>query len=446
MTEGNTRVMKNQVSKSEKGAFVFGVFSQNLVFAFISAYIMIYYTDHVGISSTTVGIVFFVARIWDAINDPIMGIITDKTNSRFGRFRPYLLFVSVPILFSVFLLFTQSPINNEIVWVYITYILFGMIYTVSDIPIWSLSSCMTNNPDERTSIISLGKAISPISFVLVTVFTVPLLDVFGGGKNAFRYVGMIYAGLMSIGMIIMFFKTRERVNYSNKTLKVREILGALFINKPLLVVLASQIFIVIVDNLITALLIYYATYNLGDDGLAPLLSLTVLIPMLISVFVASKLSQFFDKKYLSIIFLMARVIGYAALYLVGFHNLYVFLGVLALVSLTFGATEVLLPSMMVETIDYIQVKTGNRTEGIMWSTQTFIVKAGSSVSGILLGVLLKVVNYVPNVSQTKDTLNGIHGIFTLLPAVLITLALIPMLFYPLTKDKYKLVLEDLERK
>lgn len=433
-----------EVSKGEKGSFVFGVFSQNLVFAYISAYVMIYYTDYIGISSATVGIIFFVARLWDAVNDPIMGIVTDKTKSRWGRFRPYLLFVAIPMFISVFLLFTSSPFKNEVLWAYITYILFGMIYTVSDIPMWSLTSSMTRNPNERTKIISLGKAIAPFSFVLVTVITIPLFNVFGGGKDAFRYVGMLYAGLMAIGMIVMFFKTRERVLSKSKALKVKDIIKSLLMNKPLLLILSCQIFITIVDGLVTAISIYYATYNLGDANLMPLLSITIIIPMLVSIFIASKLSQRFDKKYLCIFFLITRVIGYVVLFLVGYNNLYVFLGVLAIVSLTFGATEVLLPSMMVETIDYIQSVTGNRTEGIMWSTQTFIVKAGSSLSGIILGFLLTAVNYIPHVTQSKETLTGIHSIFTLVPAALVLLSLVPIIFYPLTKAKYKLVLEYLE--
>ncbi|WP_105615380.1 MFS transporter [Vallitalea okinawensis] len=438
--------MDNQyeVSKGEKGSFVFGVFSQNLVFAYISAYVMIYYTDYIGISSTTVGIIFFVARLWDAVNDPIMGIVTDKTKSRWGRFRPYLLFVAIPMFFSVFLLFTTSPFKNEVLWAYITYILFGMIYTISDIPLWSLTSSMTRYPYERTKIISLGKAIAPLSFVLVTVITVPLFDVFGGGEETFRYVGMLYAGIMAVGMIIMFLKTRERVHNNSRALKVKDILRSLLINKPLLLILLSQIFITIVDGLVTAVSIYYATYNLGDANLMPVLSLTIIIPMLGSIFIASKLAQRFDKKYLCIFFMVVRVIGYISLFLVGYNSLYVFMGVLALVSLTFGATEVLLPSMMVETIDYIQSITGSRTEGIMWSTQTFVVKAGSSLSGIILGYLLTVIDYIPNAIQSKETLTGMHGIFTLVPAVLILLSLIPILFYPLTKAKYQLVLEKLK--
>ncbi|MCH4890116.1 hypothetical protein EZV73_21225 [Acidaminobacter sp. JC074] len=435
--------MNSQIGKLEKASFVFGVFSQNLVYAFISSYIMIFYTDYIGISSALVGTIFFVARIWDAINDPMMGILTDRTRTRFGRFRPYLLLVSVPIMVSVYMLFSKSPISNHILWAYMTYILFGMIYTVSDIPLWSMASCMSNDSLERTKLISLGKAVPPVAFVLVSVVTVPLIQRFGDNISAYRSVGMIYAGLMMIGMIGMFFNPRERVNVSKEKLSVKEIFSALLLNKPLLLILASQVFIMIVDNLVLAIGIYYAKYNLGDPNLVTVMSLVIIVPLLISIFISSKLAEKHDKKKLILGFLMFRVIGYILLFLVGFENHLLFFIVLGASSLTAGAAEVLLPSMMVETIDFVQLKTGKRPEGIMWSTQTFVAKASSSVSGILLGFLLVVIEFVPNVTQSIHTLNGMHMILTLLPALCIALSMMPLFFYPLTRDKYKVIVDQL---
>lgn len=429
---------------SEKVSFTLGVLSQNIVFAFISGYIMIFYTDVAGIGATAVGTLLFIARMWDAINDPLMGVLTDKTRTRWGKFRPYMLYVSAPIILIMYLLFTPGLIGNTLIWAYISYFLFDIVFTVSDIPMWSLTSVMSRDPDERTSIISYGKIIAPVSFILVSVITVPLLNLFGYNAKAYRIVAVIYGIIMAAGMLLIFFSVRERVEHSPNKLPVKEILSSLWENKPLWHILASQLFVTTVDNIIVSMAVYYATYNLMDANLTPVLSLTMILPMMLGIVIASRLSLKFDKKRLLIIALIIRVCGYTALFFVGYNNLIILLIGFALVSVGFGGPEILLPAMMTETIDYVRWKTGKKVEGIMWSTQTFIVKLGASLAGIILGFLLDYVGYVPNIEQGKETLAGMHGIFTLAPAALLFLSILPMLFYPLNKKRYEEILKELD--
>lgn len=421
----------------EKLSFTFGVFGQNLVFAYVSAYIMIFYTDVAGLDSAAAGTLLLAARLWDAVNDPLMGIVTERTRTRWGKFRPYLLAVSVPILAIMYLMFSPDLLVHKLLWAYLTYMLFDIVYTVSDIPLWSLTSVMSRNPEERTGLISFGKMIAPVSFIVVSVATVPLLNVFGLGASGYRSVAVLYGLLMAAGMAAAFFNTRERVEHSEEKPAIKEVLASLRDNRPLRYILAAQIFVTAVDNLVTAMVVYYATYNLLDANLTPVLSLAMILPMLLGISAATRLSSRYDKKRLLTAALAFRIIGYAVLFFIGYGNVPLLIAGLAAVSLSFGAPEILLPSMMVETIDFVQWKTGKRTEGIMWSTQTFVVKAGSSLAGVLLGFLLSSVRYVPNEAQTPETLWGMHGIFTLVPAALILMGLIPMLFYPLTRERYK---------
>lgn len=427
----------------EKISFTFGVFGQNMVFAYISAYLMIFYTDSVGISAAAVGTLLFSARMWDAVNDPLMGILTDKTRTRWGKFRPYLFLVSIPIIIILYMIFTPGADGYALVWAYITYFLFDIVYTISDIPLWSLTSVMSRNPDERTRLITFGKLIAPVSFILVSIVTVPLLNVFGSDTKAYRNVGVIYAVLMALGMLATFFNTRERVEPDKNKISVKDILVSLKENKPLRYILISQILIATVDNLITAMVVYYATYNLFDVNLTPVLSLAMILPMLLGIGVASRLSSRYDKKKLILAALAVRVAGYIVLFFIGYTNVVVLIIGFALVAVTFGGPEILLPAMMVESIDYTQWKTGKRTEGIMWSTQTFVVKLGSSLSGMILGFLLVYVKYIPNIAQSEKTLAGMHGIFTLVPAALIFLSILPMIFYPLTRKLYKRIIKEL---
>jgi len=435
----------SSIGTSEKISFTLGVLSQNIVFAFISGYIMIFYTDMVGIGAAAVGTLLFIARMWDAINDPLMGVVADKTRTRWGKFRPYMLYVSLPMILIMYLLFTPGLIGSALAWAYISYFLFDIVFTVSDIPMWSLTSVMSKDPDERTAIISYGKIIAPVSFILVSVITVPLLNLFGYDAGAYRNVAVIYGIVMAAGMLLIFFNVRERVEHSPEKLPAKEILFSLWENRPLWHILATQLFVTTVDNIIVSMTVYYATYNLMDANLTPVLSLIMIIPMMIGIAIASRLSVKSDKKKLLIIALIFRVCGYITLFFIGYKNLILLLVGLAIVSVGFGGPEILLPAMMTETIDYVRWKTGKKVEGIMWSTQTFIVKLGASLAGIILGHLLDYAGYVPNIAQSSETLSGMHGIFTLAPAALLFAGILPMLFYPLNKKRYEEILRELEQ-
>lgn len=445
MMKINQSAASVKVSIREKSAFTFGIFSQNIVFAFVSAYIMIFFTDYVGISPAAVGTLMLVARLFDAINDPLMGVITEKTRTRWGKFRPYLFIVALPLLICLVLLFTNidSTATNKLLWAYLTYILFGMIYTVSDIPLWSLTSVMTRSQDERMSIISLGKSIVPVSFVLVTVITIPLISFFGGGEAAYRNVAMIYGSLMAIGMVLTAMNTKERVEHQKETLPIKDILAFLKDNTLLRKILSCQVLIFVIDNLVTAAVIYYATYNLKDVNMAPILSLAIIVPMILGILISAKVAKKHDKKKILLISLLFRVIGYVALFFIGYDDTTLLIISLFIVAFTFGVPEILLPSMMLETIDYMEVKTGNRAEGIVWSTQTFIVKVAASLAGFALGHLLTFIEFVPNTEQTAETLSKLHAILFLAPAVLTALSIIPMLSYSLTKEKYQEITQAL---
>lgn len=440
--------VSDKISTREKSAFTFGVFSQNIVFAFVSAYIMIFFTDYVEVSPAAVGTLMLVARLFDAINDPLMGIITEKTRTRWGKFRPYLFLVALPLLVCLILLFTNidSSVTNNLLWAYATYIVFGMIYTVSDIPLWSLTSVMTRSQDERMSLISLGKSVAPVSFVLVTVITVPLLTFFGGGESAYRTVAFIYGAIMAIGMLLTAINTKERVEHRKETLPIKEIIAFLKGNFLLRKILSCQVLIFVIDNLVTAAVIYYATYNLKDVNMAPILSLSIVVPMVAGILITAKIAKKYDKKKILLISLGLRVFGYIGLFLIGYDDTTLLVISLFIVAFTFGVPEVLLPSMMIETIDYMEMKTGNRAEGIVWSTQTFIVKVGASIAGFILGHLLTFIEFVPNTTQSPETLIKLHAILFLLPALLTALSIIPMLRYNLSHEKYQRVTQILARR
>ncbi|WBW96820.1 MFS transporter [Oceanirhabdus sp. W0125-5] len=444
--KGNLAYSNGKVKFREYFAFSFGVFGQNMIGGFVVAYIMIFYTDYLGIASTAAGTLFFVARLWDAINDPMMGFLTEQTRTRWGKFRPYFLYAPIPLLIIIVLLFSTPSFNiGNLMWAYVTYIAYGMIYTIMDIPMWSMTSVMSTNQIERNRLITCGKTAAPLGIVLVSLVTVPLIKIFGGGASGYRMTALLYGVIAFVGFMGLFLFTKERMTYSEKKVTLKDSINLIIKNTPLLKILSAQVLIIIVNSIIMATVMYYCIYVLGSDGYVPILSASFVFPMIVGFIIALKLGNRLGKKRALIIFIVLRFIGFILLYFVGYENIYIFIGINAIVSITFGAPEVLLPSMMVETIDYMELKTGIRAEGVIWSTQTFIAKTGGALAGILLGILLKFIEYVPNEVQTVSTINGLHGILTLVPAAALLLALVPVMVYKLDEKKHREILRALGR-
>lgn len=426
------------VSFREKLLFTSAVFTQNMVFAFVSAYIMIFFTDYVGLRAAEVGTLMLLARAFDAVNDPIMGMISEKTRTRWGKFRPYLFLIPIPLLLLLYLLFTSvsSLYISHLVWAYLSYVLFWVAFTVADIPLWGLTSVISRQQQERMKLISLGKAIAPVAFVVVSVVSVPLIRLFGNDVEAYRAVAMIFGSLMAIALMLLAFFSKERIPARPEILSFRQMFLLLKQNSLLRRILISQMFIFIIDSLVTAMVVYYATYNLNSLDLVPIISLAIVIPMIIGIFIATRLAKKVEKKTLLITSLLIRFIGYLFLFVIGWHDPTLLIVALTLVAFTFGVPEILLPSMMVETIDYMEHKTGKRADGIVWSTQTFVVKLGASFGGFILGHALMISGFVPNAEQSEHTLLMMHATLFLVPALLTIMSILPMLRYDLTSDKY----------
>ena len=198
----------------EKFSFSMALMGQTIVFNFVNLYLLIFYTDVFGISAAAAGTLFLIARIWDAINDPIMGIAVDKTTTRWGKCRPYLLFTPVPIVLLTVLLFIVPDVGStmKLAYAYVTYILWGMFYTALDIPLWTLSSRMSVDTGERQSLISMGRMFNILGSALPVALVVPLKQAFGGGDESRGYLLTVTVfALAAVPLMLQSFRgTTER--------------------------------------------------------------------------------------------------------------------------------------------------------------------------------------------------------------------------------------------
>ena len=447
METNSELLMNSQVPLKEKLSFSMALFGQNILYTFVNFYIMIFYTDKLGISAAAAGTLFLIARIWDAVNDLFMGNIVDKTRTRWGKCRPYLLIMPVPIAVSTVLLFVVPDLSytGRLVYAYVTYILWDMLYTTVDIPIWTLSGRMSTDSDERKTLISFGRVFSTFGSVVPILLTIPLKDELGGGNDALGYLLSI-AFFCALGVPLMIqsaFNTRERADTpKDEKPTVMENVRAVVTNVPLLLMLASGLLGVLTFLPMVGIM-YFATYNLGDEKYMMILAGLNLASMALGCAAVPLFTRWFSGKALFIGSSLLASVFSAMFFFIGYGNLplvYVFTFVIGVL---WGFPMVLRTSMMADTIEYIQLRTGKRSEGTIFSTLTFMGKINMGLGNFIAGIVLTVSGYVPNAVQSPGSLTGILMIMTLLPGIGALLTIIPVFFFKLTEDKHREITERL---
>ncbi|HCG63936.1 MAG: hypothetical protein CVV48_11045 [Spirochaetae bacterium HGW-Spirochaetae-4] len=444
------------IGTKEKLAYGFGCFGQNFSYYFLSNYILFFYTDIFGILPAVAGTLLLITKIWDGINDPLMGILVDRTRSRWGKFRPWLIFT--PILFAPIsvMCFSAPDLTpfGKIIWAYATFILFDLTYTASDVPFWAMSSAITANTTERNSVIVYPRFIATIAVALATIGTLPLIHFFqnlAGGLEAradrgFQLTALLYA-ILTVGCFaITFFFVRERVVVprNQKQASLNSIVQTITRNKPLFLLIISGLFVNAASGAKLSSLIYYAKYNLGNEMLNPVVAAINIPFILIGIAVTPKLAKRFGKRNTYIGLNAIFALGSLGFFLNGWDNFTTLLIWSCISSLGMAAPLVLQTSMIADTIEYAELKTGQRSEGLIFSSQTFMVKFSNALTSWVMGVILTATGFVANMGQSAAALQGIHIIISLFPFIACAIAIVPMFFYPLTEKKHAEILSMLE--
>lgn len=245
-----------------------GSLGNNIVYAFITTYLLVFYTEDFGIAAGTVSVMFLVTRIWDGLNDPIMGIVVDNTNTKWGRFRPYLLFV--PFIMAIFtvLCFLNPDLTQtqKVIYAYITYILWGMSFTAMDIPYWSMSATITQDSVERNKVVMVPRTLAMVGFLIVNVSTLPLVNLTG----SWTIVAVIYSFFAIVFTLITFFCVKEKVTAKREKRQTPKDVWQLFkANKPLRMTIYAMIILEGINAQRLAMTYYYLRYNLDAESLIP---------------------------------------------------------------------------------------------------------------------------------------------------------------------------------
>ncbi len=427
----------------QKAAFGVGAVGKDMVYALSSSYVMYYYQDVLGLSASFVGLILMIARFFDALNDPFMGVVVAKTKSRWGRFRPWIFTGTVLNAFVLYALFAAPLMSEAALMVYfsITYIMWGVTYTMMDIPYWSMIPAVTETPKDRENLSMVGRTCAGVGSAIISMFTMLLVGSLGGESEraGFKWVALIVSVVFVVTEVICCAAMRENTKSEMKTATVKEMFSALFRNDQAMVVVGSIVLINSALYLTSNFIIYFFKYDYGGagwkasytlfstvGGAAQILGMMVLYPLL-----RKKLSstQVF---HLSLLLALSGYGTLLILCLIGFsHNLTVLCIPGVVVFACNGMLSVLTTLFLSNSVDYGFLKTGRREESVIFSMQTFVVKAASGVAVFLTGIGLDLIGLVGNAEETgpvreqsAGTLMGLRLSMTILPMIVLIAALI----------------------
>lgn len=489
-----------KVSVKEKVGYALGDTASNLFWMTFVFYGTYFYTDVFGISAAAVGTLFGITRLWDAINDPMMGIISDRTETRWGKFRPYFIWMVVPFALLGVATFTTPELSVEakVVYAFVTYTLFGMVYTAINLPYSSLMGVMSADPAERTSISTYRFVGAYSGGLIVSMTLMPLVGLFGGTPDAESrariaqqtqeklaagagpdgvdpavltstiegavkqvseqrgfFLTMLVFGLIAIAFwIITFLSTKERVRPpKGQQSDVLADAKGLLTNVPWLILFVLGIFTLAQISIRNAAAAYYFKYYVGDQQflggswnageLTSFFFTASSVAAILGTPVGAPLARRLGNRGAYLL-----LMGVATVLTVGFYYIppsavWTIMGFNFFINLLMGPTAALVFAMYTDAADYSEWKTGRRATGMIMSASSLAQKLGWTVGGMLGGFLLAAIGYVANQPQSEETIQGLRYMISFLPAVGALGACVALALYPLNAEKMATIERDL---
>lgn len=455
----------NKVTLKEKIGYGLGDAASSMFWKLFGMYLLFFYTDVFGIGAGIVGTMFLITRVWDSLFDPVVGVISDRTESRWGKFRPYLLWVAIPFGILGMLTFTTPDFSDtgKVIYAYVTYSLMMMVYSLINVPYASLLGVVSANPKERTALSSYRMVFAFLGSILVLVLIEPLVNLFShaGAEPNLTFGWSMAAGVLAVIAIGFFFCTfswtKERIRPIKETTNsLREDIGDLFRNKPWWVLLGAGIAALIFNSIRDGAAVYYFKYyaiapeafNIGIIGSA--MSLTTIYLVLgqaaniLGILFVTPVSNRIGKKKTYLFAMLLATVFSIAFYFVGKENIAMMLVLQVLISACAGSIFPLLWSMYADIADYSEWTTGRRATGLIFSSSSMSQKFGWSIGGALTGWLLAFFGFQANVVQSQEAQEGIRMMLSLLPAIGTVLSVIFIALYPLNEQTLKVVTSDLD--
>ena len=456
------------IKLTEKIGYGFGDMASSMFWKLFGAYLMIFYTDVFGLPAAVVGTMFLITRIWDSAFDPIVGVVADRTHSRWGKFRPYLLWLAVPFGIIGILTFVTpdwSP-TGKLIYAYVTYSLMMMIYSAINVPYASLLGVMSPNPKERNTLSTYRMTFAYIGSFIALLLFMPLVNFFSGNSKelADQQTGWTMAVVViAILCIVLFFGcfawTKERVKPIKETQNpLKEDLKDLFKNKPWWILLGAGVAALVFNSIRDGATVYYFKYFVVEEdyatvsffGMSFVLSGLYLAlgqaANIIGVIAAAPVSNRIGKRNTYMWAMIIATVLSVIFYWFDKEDLIWMFVFQALISVCAGSIFPLLWSMYADCADYSELKTGNRATGLIFSSSSMSQKFGWAIGTAVTGWLLGFFGFQANAVQSEEAISGIKMFLSFLSAIGTILSVVFISMYPLTENKMKDITTELEHK
>ncbi len=488
----------NTYTRGERNGFLIGMFGQNMIYNIVATGTYFYFQNVIALPAMALGWIFALARVWDAINDPMMGTIVDRTKSRWGKCRPYLIFAPPIIMIITIATFLNSNYATAasqgarvgiVAWAAVSYVLWGMLYTIGDIPLWGITSLMTEDEEKRNSLLGLARIVA--GFGAGATLIVQIAQFLG---TTFESKGLTYAQAQQRGFIVtaivmtvfstILFEcaglfTKERVQHSDQHYTMKESFATAIKNKPFRQILISGILrspvMLLMTGAMTLLTYYYCNGNIVNAFSNPsmllnlaLIGAGVFLGMFGGMALTPSLAKKYEKKTLYNTFSLVGAVPFAlvfVMYLIGHGDIrslgysIVCFFLFAIGGGCWGGLNVLQSAMIADCIDYEEYTNGVRTDGVFFSGQSFITKLSSGIASLISAVVFAAVGYSGvNIDRMNTALNegadfltyadgkyamAMFLLVSIPPAIGMVLAAIPTWHYALPDTEHKRILAEL---
>lgn len=417
----------------EKVSYGLGAVGKDMVYMFSASYILYYYQDILGVSAIAMGIILMAARVFDAFNDPIMGVLVAKTKTKWGKFRPWLLIGTILNAVVLVIMFSAPPAldgKGLVAYAAVTYIVWGVTYTMMDIPYWSMIPAFTEGGKEREGLSTLARSCAGVGSALITIITVKCVSILGQGNErvGFRWFAVIIAVIFILFILCTCINIKEKSTVNVESPSVGQMFKALIENDQAMAVVIAIVLINCSVYTTSNLVIYFFKYDFGGadwqnaytlfntfGGATQILSMMLFFPLL---------RKFFSAVRVFYIGFVMAIIGYVTLLILAFVNMSsVFLLFIPgfFIFAANGILTVLVTVFLANTVDYGELKNNRRDESVIFSMQTFVVKLASGIAALIASICLSICNLSDDtdavVEAAGSSVIGLRMTMTVIPII-----------------------------
>jgi len=438
-----------KLSVKEKIGYSLGDTASHFVWDMVGFWLLFFYTDVYGISAAAAGTIMLVARFWDMAIDPVIGIVSDRTNTRWGKFRPYILFGAIPYAILAILTFTTPNFGEtgKIIYAGATYVLLMTAYAAINLPYSALGAVMTDDTYERAGLNTYRFIAGFTGQFVVTGLALTLAEFFGGGDKAqgFQYTVFLFAGLSLIFFFITFKTTKERVQPPKEQVNsLKEDVKNLFQNKAWIILALVGIISFIMFAMQNAAIAYYFKYYLGRENNVQLFNVIGTVALIVALPLSKPLAKRFGNKNVFIGSSLISGLFFMLIYIAGVNDLTTIYIFNIIAKMAYAPAVPLLWTMIADSADYGEWKTGRRATGLYFSAAVFAQKAGWGIGAAIAGWILAASNFVPNVIQNTTAITGIKLLVSVIPGILYMSCALFMIFYKIDSKTTTLMKKELD--